>query len=157
MKMHELIQVRSEVISTLQDDKDCRPAINRHIGNALAKTDEIIEDLPFEQIICTLSGAGFADSETECVCVARMVYVTISKKDILPLVTVHSGVELASRCLVSLGLFIKAIEERSKRRGAPTPQFYRGVGIMSCKRCDMGDIAQHFTNWEGYLGEHFAL
>jgi len=157
MRLYDLIPVKSAVISSLQEDDDCRPIVNRHLWSAMAKSDEFIEDMPFEQIICTLAGARFATSETECTCVAKMMCLTLPKSDILPLVTVHSGLDLASRCLISLGLFFRAIEERCKRRGAPPPRFYRNVGIMSCKKCDMDDVAQHFTNWESYLGENFAL
>jgi hypothetical protein len=144
-------------MSELRHDPDCGRIIAQHIGNAVARSDHIIEDLPFEQVECLLSRVMFADSEEECICVAKMFCHVIRKKDILPLVTVHGGIELCSRCLVSLSLFVEALETRCRRHGTPAPCFYREQGIKCCRFCDMAEVAEHFVNWEGFIGEQFVI
>jgi hypothetical protein len=156
MKLSDLTTERWDTLSELRHDPECGLAVAKHIGNAIARSDQIVEDMPFEQVLCLLSRAAFAASEDECACVARMFMHVIRKTDVLPLVTVHSGIELSSRCLVSLSLFIRALETRCRRRGAPAPCFYREQGIKCCRLCDMEDVAEHFSNWEGFIGEQFV-
>ena len=109
--------------------------------------------MPFDQIKLIISSACFADSDTECVEVARMIYRLIGKKDIFPLISIHRGLELASRCLVCIGLFKKSMVERTKRKSYPTYEFYRRVGIKTLDSIEMEEISNHFDNWTLFIGE----
>lgn len=141
---------------SLYGDNDTRHLVQRHIATHLMSSDAIVNDRPFDQCICLLSQANFADSETECAAVARSLLMVVSKPDVLPLCTEHRGLDLAARCLISLGLFLKALEERERRRGAPSAGFYRTVGEKEYNVCGMDDVACHFRKWEGFLGEMFS-
>ena len=80
----------------------------------------------------------------------------IRQVDILPMITEHQGRELAYRCLISLGIFKDALRTRSDRRGAPSPDFYRTIGILSFNQIGMTEISSHFIGWESFLAEMFV-
>jgi len=102
-----------------------------------------------------LSLANFASSDRECIYVAGMLKHLLPKKNILPYCIDYAGYELASRCLVSLGLFFDAMEKRTKYHGAPEPEYYRKIGKQTFDKIGMTDVADNFTNWEEFLGKTF--
>ena len=75
----------------------------------------------------------------------------VNTTDIFPLITEHKGKELAYRCLISLGFFNSALESRCKRRGSPSPSFYREIGIKTFNELKMVEISKHFLNWESFI------
>lgn len=128
-------------------------SIRQQIGYLITGSDEIITDCPFDQLKMTMSAAKFANDEWECVEVARMVYWLINKKDILPMVHCHKGFDLASRCLISIALFRKSLEFRTKHRGCPSVMFYRKIGIKTTAEEGLPNISSHFDNWSAFIGE----
>ena len=142
---------------SLLDDEDVSLAVGRRLGREILAYQGIVYDMPREQLLCLLSMAGFADSADECSCVAGMVVKLLKKADILPLVTEHKGMELAARCLISLGIFMKAMVERTSRTNAPPPHFYRSVGRNMLVQKGRTDVAEHFRNWEAFLQELFVI
>ena len=71
------------------------------------------------------------------------------------MVSEHRGKELAYRCLISLGIFKKAIVHRSERHGAPSPDFYRNIGRSTFVQIGKEDVGNHFLQWENFLSEMF--
>ena len=107
---------------------------------------------PFDQILLVVMQADFAETDQERVSVASILCVP--RKTVFPMVTEHRGLELAGRCLISLGLFGHAMEAR-KQRGYPPPCFYRNVGKSTFAKAGMQEISEHFEKWEWFLGELF--
>lgn len=137
----------------LLQDEVSAPTMRKSIGYEVVGGDEFITTMPFDQLKMVMSASDFADSDDECVDVARLVYRLINKVDVFPLVSCHKGIDLASRCLVSLSLFRRAMMERSRRRAYPSPEFYRNVGIGALLEIDMRSVSSHFDNWSGFVGE----
>jgi hypothetical protein len=123
------------------------------IGYGVAGGDEIITDMPFEQLMLIMSSARFASSDQECADVARLVHHIIGRPNVLPLVSIHSGMELASRCLVSLALFRTAMAARTKHHACPPPSYYRQAGIRTLTNIEMKGVSAHFDSWSGFIGE----
>lgn len=73
------------------------------------------------------------------------------------MISEHQGKSLAYRCLISLGLFKAAMERRCDRHGAPSPYFYRTIGIVSFNNIGMLEISSHFLGWEMFLSEMFVV
>ena len=134
-------------------DKSCSVQMRGKIGYSVAGSDDIISDMPMEQLMMIMSAARFASNDDECVSVAKMIYWLINKPDALPMVHCHYGFDLAARCLISISLFRKAIEWRTRLRGSPPVTFYREVGIRTSNDIGMPEIATHFDNWSGFIGE----
>ena len=148
-----VIKQKGKAAWNLLQDESSAPAVRKRIGYDIAGSDEIITTMAFDQLKLVMSASCFADSDDECVDVAKLVYYLINKKDMLPLVSSHHGIDLASRCLVSLSLFMRAMVERSRRRTYPPPHFYRQVGMNALSEIDMVSVSVHFDNWAGFVGE----
>ena len=134
-------------------DRSCSEHVRRNIGYQVVGGDEVIIDMPFEQLMMVMSAAKFAADDYERVTVAKMVHWIIKKSDVLPMVHCHKGFDLASRCLISIALFKKAMAWRTRFRGCPTISFYRAVGIQASEQSGFEDIASHFDSWSGFIGE----
>ena len=138
----------------LWQDQNSRLLIEKEIGKNLLSSSDIL-DSSFSQLLILTSLSPFASSENEKAEVAGIIFWGIKHNDILPLVTEHQNKELAYRCLISLGFFRKALEERCNRYGAPSPDFYRTIGIGAFSRNKMEDIGEHFFKWENFINEIF--
>ena len=145
-----------ESIIKLWQDQNSHLLIEKEIGKRLLESDEIIGESSFNQLLVITSLSPFASSDDERQSVAHIIYWGIHRGDILPLCTEHQGKELAYRCLVSLGFFKRALIERCKRHGAPSPDFYRDLGIGAFNRAKMIDIGNHFYKWENFISEVFV-
>lgn len=146
---------KADAIRSLWLDVECRPLIQKEIAKELLNDHTVIE-LPLTQIMFISSLSTFADSEKECYDVAEIIYWGITKTDVFPLISEHKGKELAYRCLISLSLFKEALNKKYERHGAPSPDFYRKVGISSFEQIEMKEISHHFRQWEGFIGEFFV-
>jgi hypothetical protein len=146
---------QTNAIQKLWDDKDSRFLVQKEIGKKLLDNKEIIDELPLTQVMFIVSLSNFADSETECYSVAEIIYWGLHRIDIMPRITEHNGKDLAYRCLISLGFFKKGLIKRWERHAAPSPSFYRQVGIQSFENIGMRDIGNHFYQWENFMGEFF--
>lgn len=149
-------QPQADAIRTLLDDTGSRHLMQKEIGKTLLDYNQITEDHPLEQIMVIVSLSPFANSENECCEVAGIIYWGIHRIDIIPMVSKHSGKDLAYRCLVSLGLFKQYLIRQCERYGAPSPLFYRQVGIKSFENIGMEDIGGHFNKWENFISEFFV-
>jgi hypothetical protein len=144
-------------IRILSDDRDTCFQVAKQVGKSIMERNEFIPGHSFETMAAIMSQAWFAEDENECLAISTMIMTLMKSKDILPLVSVHKNKSLAARCIVSLGLFRPALEMRHTRYGAPSPVFYRKVGISEFKNNDMSNISEHFLYWEGFLNEMFVL
>jgi len=155
LQEHVIFQYGKDAWNLLQDESSA-PSMRKCIGYGIVGGDSIITTSPFDQLKMMMSTSGFADSDEECIDVARLVHHLINKIDVLPLVSTHNGMDLAARCLVSMSLFNKAMLERSKRKAYPAPYFYRKVGIKVLSEIDMESVSIHFDNWAGFVGERLG-
>jgi hypothetical protein len=144
-----------EAIQKLWADKDSRSLLEQEIGKKLLDTKEFIDEFSLTQLMFITSLSSFASSPDECYDIAGIIYWGINRTDIIPLVTEHNNKELAYRCLISLGFFRGILSERCKRYGAPSPAFYRKIGIQSFEIIGQEDIGKHFYQWENFMGEIF--
>lgn len=145
----------ARAIDALWQDGENRGLLAREIGKKLMSSKKIVTDSPEIQLMSLLSQANFVHGEEEPVLVAGMMRKHMRDLDPLPLISRHSGRELAERCLLSLGLLHPAMEERYKRRAAPKPDFYREVGIRTMEEIGVDSVAANFKRWESFLGEVF--
>jgi hypothetical protein len=148
---------QANAIRQLWEDKSSRLLIEKEIGKQLLANNELLISLPLAQLMAIMSLARFSSSQTESYDVAAIVYWGAKTTDIMPMVTEHSGKELAYRCLIALGLFKEAMKAKTNRHAYPPITFYRTVGISSFEALGMIDISHHFCQWEGYLEEMFVL
>jgi len=74
-----------EAWALLSVEESTAAAVRAAIGTAAMSSDEIIVDMPFEQLQLTMASAQFADSCEECVMVARMIHWMIRRPDIFPI------------------------------------------------------------------------
>jgi len=96
---------KAKNIKRLWEDQNSRLLLQKEIGKQLLSTEEFIDELPLTQLMLLTSLSTFSNSEEECTNIAAIIYWGIKKTDILPMITEHSGKELAYRCLISLGFF----------------------------------------------------
>ncbi|MBT3404849.1 hypothetical protein HN832_02040 [archaeon] len=137
-----------------EDDPALRLSVAKSVGTKLLSKEAIYSDAP-SQVMALMSLASFANSDQECIHVAGAINKLVTSRDPLPLVSVHRGYALASRCLISLGMFYKGIEHRHKYHGAPNPSFYRKIGKQTFDTIGQKGIAGNFEKWETFLQEIF--
>jgi len=148
---------QSKAIKSLLEDNDSKHLIEREIGKKIIEYDRFLKDNPIAQITFITSLSTFADSSNECYDVANIINWGIKRIDIIPMITEHNGREFAYRCLVSLGLFKKAMIMRTKRYGSPSIEFYREAGSKTFYQIGMNNVGNHFYKWENFIGEIFTL
>jgi hypothetical protein len=147
---------QSDAIRKLCEDKSSMPLIEQAIGQKLMGCDEVIDDLPLAQLMFLTSLSPFASSPNECHDIAEIIFWGIKQENIIPSIVMHRDRELAYRCLISLGLFKKTLMQKCNRHGAPSPDFYRNVGISSFRYIGKIEISNHFYKWELFLSEMFV-
>ena len=149
------VESQAKAIQKLWEDKDSRFLIQKEIGKKLLDNDKMVDEFPLTQVMFIVSLSNFADSESECYNVAEIIYWGMHRIDIMPMVTKHKGKDLAYRCLITLGFFKQGLIKRWERHAAPSPSFYRQVGIQSFENIGMNDIGNHFYQWENFMSEFF--
>ena len=148
--------LRDEAISKLWEDKASQSVLLKSLYKEMMDSPNLLSLPASNQFLVLFSQADFAKSDDERVYVANIFYRRLFDKDILPLVTEHTGIQLAERCLVSSSLFEKHMHERSRRYSAPKPAFYRKVGISKFEENRRFDVAMHFDAWTEYAGYLFS-
>ncbi len=123
----------------------------------LEKKDKILLTNALDVLSFICLNSPFADDENECFTVSVLLYKNIKTINILPLVTEEHGLNLASKCLVSLSLFPDRLEWRRQRYGYPGADYYRKVSILILKQHEHANIAKHHKQWEQFIGEMFTL
>jgi hypothetical protein len=123
----------------------------------LEKKDKVLLTNALDVLSFICLNSSFADDENECFTVSVLLYKNIKTLNILPLVTEEHGLNLASKCLVSLSLFHDRLEWRRQRYGYPGGDYYRKVSVLILKQHDHNNIARHHRQWEQFIGEMFIL
>jgi len=144
--------------SLFNEDGTVRDIIKKAIGEKIILSkDKLLLTTPLDIIYLICLTSRFAASDDECHRVAITVYqyIKLSEENVLPYITDGMNLQLASKTLISLSFFVKALEYRWKHRGAPSPRFYRQVSKTIYKQNGQEDIAAHHEQWEGFLGEIF--
>ena len=148
-------QSQTEAIQQLWEDKSSRKQLERQIGIELLRSEDVIDALPVTQIMLLTSLSSFASSSQECYDVGEIIIWGIKKEDILPSIVLHRQEDLAYRCLLSLGFFKKELIRKWNRHSAPSPDFYRKVGVRAFSSVGKNDIGSHFYQWEVFMSELF--
>jgi hypothetical protein len=149
---------KAKLLSELyQDDisESAKLSIKQFIGQELGNSDKIIIGNELNQLILLTSQANFISCDEEPVAVGVMMFYCMKQTDVLPKVTEQRGKSLAAKCLISLSLFKPALERLSVRYGAPSPSFYKDVGIATMKEQGYPSIATNFERWNSFLHERF--
>jgi len=139
------------------EDISSHLSLREAIGNKIILEKEKILTTNALDALCLIClTSKFASSEDECHRVAITIYQFIDKPtNTLPSLFEDSGLQFASKTLMSLSFRAKALEKRWKYHGAPSPSFYRKVSKTIFVNHDQKDIAAHHEQWEGFLGELF--
>lgn len=140
------------------DDSSLHALLKKAFGQKILNAKNKVLITNALDIFCFLClNSPFADDENECYTVSVLMYKNIKTLDILPLVTEEHGMNLASKCLVSLSLFKERLEWRRQRYGYPGADYYRKVSTMILKQHEHHNVARHHKLWEQFLGEMFTL
>ena len=141
------------VSSLMQDNGNSKLLMLKSLGQRFLLSEEILIVDSLGQLMLLIANAPFLESDEECLQITNIIQWGIKETNLLPLITEHKKKDLAYRCLLSLGLFKKALEKRTNRHGAPSPNFYRFIGINEFKNLGFIEISEHFQKWECYLSE----
>lgn len=139
------------------EDVSARQSLMQSFGHRIIANENILTSKPLDILALVCMTATFASSPMECQTVAIIVHKHILDADPLPYVVDDHGITLAEKCLVSLSFFLPAMERRHKRRGAPSPSFYRNASKIMFSRCDQQAIADHHEQWESFFAEMLLM
>jgi hypothetical protein len=128
-----------------------------------APTDKLLTDttlLDYLGMICL--SAKFADSVHECWFVAVLLTKGIKSVDVMPRVVVEEqdgrikafykhGMDVPAKILTALACFPEALEARTRRHGAPAPDFYRKLSKAELRLQRQPIVAEHHERWEDHL------
>jgi hypothetical protein len=147
----------NKIRSFYKEDGSLHSALRQAIGEQITlKSEKFLSSNPVDIICLICLTAKFASSEDECHRVAITVCQMLDEHDPLPYLHKDDPLTLASKTLISLSFFYKALEHRFSRHGAPSPKFYRNISKSVYKSNKQPDIAAHHEKWEGFLGEMFC-
>ena len=143
--------------SFYKEDNSLHRALRQAIGEQITlKSDKFLTSNSIDVVYLVCLTAKFASSEDECHRVAITVCQRLGETDPLPYVHKDEPLLLASKTLISLSFFYKALEHRFSCHGSPSPAFYRGISKSVYKSNKQPDIAANHEKWEGFLGEMFC-
>jgi hypothetical protein len=99
-----------------------------------------------------------SSEEAEPIIAASFMAKCVRSRAPLPMITEDSGVEFCAKTLVSLSVFLEAMNRRTARAGAPKPEYYRKVaqGILSKKTVAHRALSSHHQAWESFIHENFC-
>ena len=147
----------NKIRSFYKEDNSLHTALRQAIGEQITlKSNKFLSTNPVDVVCLVCLTARFASSEDECHRVAITVCQMLDEHDPLPYLHKDEPLTLASKTLISLSFFYKALEYRFSRHGAPSPTFYRNLSKSVYKSNKQPDIAAHHEKWEGFLGEMFC-
>ena len=137
------------------EDSSSRLSLREAIGNKIIiEKEKILSSNALDALYLICLTAKFAASEDECHRVAITIYQFLDKPlDIIPSLIEDEGLKFASKTLMALSFRVKALENRWKYHGAPSPSFYRKVSKTIFNNYGQKDLATHHEQWEGFLGE----
>jgi hypothetical protein len=147
----------NKIRSFYKEDNSLHTALRQAIGEQITlKSEKFLSSNPIDIICLICLTAKFASSEDECHRVAITVCQMLDEPNPLPYLHKDNTLVFASKALISLSFFYKALEHRFLRHGAPSPKFYRETSKSIYKSNKQPDIAAHHEKWEGFLGEFFV-
>jgi hypothetical protein len=140
-----------------KEDPNSRKALLEAFGHKIIENQEILTSKPLDVLALICMTADFANSHEECQTVAVIVHKHINTANPLPYMLDDYGILLAEKCLVSLSFFLPALEARHKRKGAPSPSFYRKASKIMFSKFEHNDIAEHHEKWENFFSEMLLM
>jgi hypothetical protein len=163
----------SSLIDELYSKKDCEHikklflediSVREHIKKAIGEKIVLEKDkkilvsnsLDILYLVCLTS--EFASSDEECHRIAITIHQHIKSTDepVLPYLHLDFGLVFASKTLLALSFWAKALEHRWKFHGAPSPKYYREISKHIFNTHGQKDISNHHEQWEGFIGELFV-
>lgn len=139
------------------EDVSARQSLMQSFGHRIIANESILTSKPLDILALVCMTASFASSPAECQTVALIVHKHILDDNPLPYIMDDHGIALAEKTLVALSFFLPAMEYRHRRRGAPSPNFYRNASKIMFSRCDQQEIADHHEQWESFFAEMFLM
>ena len=139
------------------EDVSARQSLMQSFGHRIIANENILTSKPLDILALLCMTATFASSPLECQTVAVIIHKHILDDNPLPYIVDDHGITLAEKSLVSLSFFLPAMERRHKRRGAPSPSFYRNASKIMFSRCDQQAIADHHEQWESFFAEMLLM
>lgn len=141
------------------DDSSVRDHIKKAIGEKIVLTsnEKILLSNSLDVIYLVCLTSKFASSDDECHRVAITIhqFFKTTNEPVLPYLHQDSGLVFASKTLLSLSFWAKALEHRWKYHGAPSPKYYRQISKNIFATHGQKDISVHHEQWEGFIGEIF--
>lgn len=138
------------------DDIEYRETMYKAFGKKIIESqDKFLTAKPLDILALICNTASFADDKNECHTVAVIIYKHIQNPNPLPSLLDDKQFEFAEKTLVSLSFFNDALIHRWKRRGAPSPDFYRQCSEAIFSKNHLENIAEHHRQWESFLCEIF--
>jgi hypothetical protein len=147
---------RKLIKSLYKDDVNSRETLYAAFAEKiLEKSDLILTSKPLDILTLLCMTANFADTKEECQQVAIIVFKCLKQENPLPYIMDDQGFALAEKTLVALSFFRSAMDYRSKRKGAPTSDFYRRTSKIIFEQNGYPEISAHHEQWEKFLNEMF--
>lgn len=151
---------------SLINDEDIGAAVLKHAANNFldAPADKILTNttlLDYFGLLCL--SAKFAETIEECWFVAVLLTKGVKNTKSLPTVLMEDrdgtirvfykhGLDVPARILTALTVFPEAVEARTRRYGAPAPDFYRKLSKAELRAQKQPAVAAHHEAWEDHLG-----
>lgn len=145
---------KCSAIRKLWKDEGCRQSLRQSVGMELTRRDDLLLVQPgIDILMLVCSTSPFASDEQECATVAAIVTQGIqSHDDPLPSL-MDESFAFSLKTLTSLSFFLRAMERRHQRRGAPAPNFYRERSRSIFRMFGHPRLADHHVAWENFLAE----
>ena len=141
-------------IRELYKDESSRPLLQQQIGKRiLDRQHTLIDGSAIDTLAMICMNQNFTTDERECLSVSLFVCRGIKNVSPIPNVTDCSGIDLASKLLVSLSFFKPAMVKRWRHHGSPSPDWYRKVSQTTFAHHDYEGLAKHHWHWENFLSE----
>jgi len=148
---------QQDIKKLYRSDPSIHELLKKAFGEKILKEkSKVLITNPLDVLCFICLNSPFADNENECYTVSVLLYKNIKTLNVLPLVTEEHGMNLASKCLVSLSLFKDRLEWRRQRYGYPGADYYRKVSKLILKQHEHTNVANHHKLWEQFIGEMFT-
>lgn len=122
------------------------------LAEALKDCPRILESHGSDWMLCTLASFNRSPDDTLRVFQAIMRHLDHFSVGLLDdKIQWREMNEVADSCLVGLSFFYEHLHRNYKRRAAPSPDYYKQVGVIAFQRIGYDTISDEFDGWISFI------
>lgn len=145
---------QQRAFESLYGDSEARDQLllRATLAEALKDCPRILESHGSDWIFCTLAAFKRSPDDTARVFQAIMRHLDHFSIGLLTdKIQWREMNEVADSCLIGLSFFYDYLHRNYRRKAAPSPDYYKQVGVIAFQRIGYDTISEEFDGWVSFI------